>query len=825
MNFMQREDPHVASIKILAGSIILCFVSLAPSLWAGDNPKAVQARRTPQAPHVDGLLDEEVWKLATPVSDFIQRDPHEGAPPSERTTIRVLYDDDALYFGCLMEDSEPDRIVARRTRRDDEIESDYISIRIDSFHDHQTAFEFTLNASGSKTDILIFDDMKLEDASWDVVWAAETKILPNGWSAEIKIPFRVLRFTKQSRQEWGINFIRRISRRQERDDWALIGRTQSGFVSRFGHLVGMDDIEPPVRLEALPYVVGRQEFRPKSAAGTKDRDFLGDLGLDLKYGLTGSFTVDATFNPDFGQVEADPAVLNLTSYETFYPEKRPFFIEGTQIFRFTTFPTFTGEFGPGVFYPRRIGRALINEVVEPPGGSIIERPSAATILGAAKLTGKTRDGLGIGILEAVTQRETAIVADSAGRRSEQLVEPLAHYNVLRFRQDLWENSNIGGIVTTVAKATRRPAFALGSDWNLRFRQNMYILDGFVAASHTSDPLGSRITGSAGRMKLQKAAGTHWLWDASLDYTTPKYNINDLGFFFRPNDYGSNGELRYREETPGKVFKRYIVGLGYHIRMNFDGINLFRQINGFARVQFLNYWQLVLRGNYDAGLYDDRESRGRGLYRKPSPYEINFSAESDPRLPVIGTLTLAYRGDSKGSHGLSVGGTILIRPISWIDVSARLNYNPVRKKEAWFANSADASNPSQVAALFGDRDTDELDFTLRSTITFARDLTLQIYSQVFLAKGHYQNFRQLIAPEQFVPFAYGGNPDFNRKSLNTNVVLRWEYLPGSTLYLVWSQTRFGVGDDYFTPVAQNFRDTFKVPSENVVLLKVSYWWGL
>lgn len=818
-----EKKPLQPSTSILILLLSFSLSALAPvgDLYAGDNPKTVQAIRTAKPPRIDGFLNDEVWNLAQPINDFLQRDPNEGAPASERTTIRVLYDDDALYFGCMMEDSEPAKIVARRTRRDNEIESDYISIRIDSFHDHQTAFEFTLNASGSKTDILIYDDKKNEDASWDVVWEAETQILPNGWSAEFKIPFSVLRFSKQAKQEWGINFIRRISRKQERAFWALIGRTQSGFVSRFGHLVGMDDLPSPVRLEVLPYVVGRQEFRPTSGPGTKDRNFLGNLGLDLKYGLRSYLTLDATLNPDFGQVEADPAVLNLSTYETFFPEKRPFFIEGTQILRFTTF----GErFGPGLFYSRRIGRALQEEVSVPKGGYILEKPSTATILGAVKISGKTPSGLAIGILEAVTQEETAKLVDSLGRKSKHVVEPFAHYNVVRVRQDFWENSNIGGIFTTVAKESRRPAFVLGADWNLRFKQNTYVLDGFVAASHTTTRLDRRISGSAGRVQFQKVAGTHWLWRASLDYTTQKYNVNDIGFFRRPDNYGSWGELRYREETPGKTFQRYSFGLGHHLRMNFDGINLFRQVHWSGEMVFRNFWKLDLRGNFNVGLYDDRESRGRGLYRRPSSLEVNLSLESDPRSPIIGELELGYERDNRGSYGFSIGGEILIRPLSWVDLTIFPRFNSIRNKEAWFRNYTNPSN-SQVASLFGDRDTDELDFTLRGTLTFARDLTLQVYAQVFLAKGHYDGIRELVAPNAFRPFSYSENPDFNRKSFNTNVVLRWEYLPGSTLYLVWSQARSGEGQNYFTSVGRDFRDTFKVPSANVLLLKVSYWWGL
>ena len=804
------------------------FFAVVPLLFftcralAGDNPRTVRATRTSMAPQIDGYLNEEAWKHADPAKDFLQQNPDEGRPASEPTEISVLYDDEALYFGCMMYDDEPTKIVARRTRRDDEVESDYISIRIDSFHDHQTAFEFTINASGSKTDILIYDDLKYQDSSWDVVWDVQTRILPDGWAAEVRIPFRALRFSRNSSREWGIEFIRTISRKQESDYWALIGRTESGFVSRFGHLAGLENLSSPVRLEFLPYIVGSGEFAPKSRSNPDGRDYRSHAGLDLKYGVSGYLTLDMTINPDFGQVEADPAVLNLTTFETFFPEKRPFFIEGSQVLRFTTF----GEtFGPGLFYSRRIGRGLRGEIEPPPGGHILDEPTSTTILGAGKLTGKTPGGLAIGVLQALAQEEKATFVDSSATRSSRVVEPFAHYNVIRLKQDLWENSNVGGIATSVAKDSRRPAFVAGLDWDLKFRQNTYAMSGFVAGSHTTKVLDERVSGSAGKLMLEKTAGKHWLWNFGFDYTTKKYNVNDVGFFFSPNDYGSVGELRYREEEPGNVFRRYITGLGYHLRMDFDGVNLFRQMNWFGRVVFLNYWEVVLQGNYDTGLFDQRESRGQGLYRKPKNFNLTLGVESDPRLAFVSELELGYSGDDRGSRGLAVNIGALIRPLSWVDFLFSMSFNPIRDKEAWFANVSDPSDPGQIASLFGDRDTDRFDFTLRSSVTFTRELTLQVYSQVFLAKGHYDNVRRLVGPSDFLPFAYGGNPDFNRKSFNTNVVLRWEYLPGSTLFLVWTQARRGIGDDFFTSFGHNLGNTFTVPSDNVLQLKLSYWWSL
>ncbi len=389
--------------------VLLCapFVS-APG--AGD-PPTVTAVRVHTPPRIDGRLDDPVWRLAAPASGFRQREPLDGEPASERTEVRVLYDGEALYFGCMYYDSEPDKIVARLARRDDEDETDAGSVRIDPFHDHQNAFEFTFNPAGVKVDILQFEDGDREDASWDPVWEIETQVTSEGWSAEVKIPFSVLRYSTADGdpgpQVWGINFTRIIHRKQESSRWSYTPRSESGFVSRFGHLAGLDSLPSPRRIELMPFGLARQEWIPATESHDRIARLSADGGLDMKIGISNSLILDATINPDFGQVEADPAVLNLSTIETFYPERRPFFVEGTQIFRFNTFGD-NGGSGPGLFYSRRIGKALGEDRVDlAEGEKTTDVPLSTTILGAAKLTGKSAGGLSIGVLEAVTAEEIA----------------------------------------------------------------------------------------------------------------------------------------------------------------------------------------------------------------------------------------------------------------------------------------------------------------------------------------------------------------------------------------------------------------------------------
>lgn len=802
-------------------SLVLVLVLEASTGSAGNSARQVRAVRVTTPPTIDGFLQEEVWKTAEPASDFVQRDPEEGQPASEQTEIRVLYDDDALYIGAMMYDARPNEIVARLTRRDNILEADRVGIYIDSFHDHLTCYRFGINAAGVKVDVLHYDDGGKEDGSWDAVWDVQTRLLPNGWSAEVTLPLRIFRYRSDvAEQEWGINFTRLVTRRGERADWIYIPKKESGFVSRFGHLVGLRNLPSPRRIEVLPFVVSKQDWQPVRPYQRPNDKFSADAGVDLKANLSNNFLLDATFNPDFGQVEADPSVLNLTTFETFYPEKRPFFIEGTQILRFATFGD---DFGPGMFYSRRIGRALsASEVQVPPGGEIVSLPSSTTILGAAKLTGKTNSGLSLGVLQAFTKAMRATVADSSGRTFEQVIEPFAHYNVLRLRQDVLTNSVVGMILTSTAKDRRLPGITAGIDWNLKLDENTYQADGFLALSYTQNFFTARGLGSAGKASCSRIAAEHWLWSAAVDFTSKEYNINDVGFFRRPNDYGFVGAITYKEDKPAAVLRNYRVQLFVHERMNFDGANLIREANLSSSLLFVNYWELNINGGVDVGAYDDRETRGNGLYARPTAFNANIGFETDERKDLIGSLSLHTAWDSKRKFAWGPIVGIDVKPVSWMEYTVSAGYNRVRNQEAWVTNEQLGNG---TASIFADRSTDEFNITVRSTVTFTRDLTLQFYGQVFLAKGSFTNTRRLIGTSAFVPHPTAQLFDFNEQALNTNLVLRWEYVPGSTLFVVWSHGRRGASSNAFTSFADNLAATFRNPPAHVVLLKLSYWWNV
>ena len=799
--------------------VVLCIL---PSNASAQDPPAVRAVRIASAPRVDGMLTDSVWALARPAAGFRQRDPVEGAPATAATEVSVLYDDEALYFGCRFFDPEPAKIAARLARRDDEQDTDKGSIRIDTFNDHQNAYELTFNPLGVRVDILQYLDGDQEDNSWDPVWEVETQIDSLGWTAELRVPFSILRYPDVPpgvEQSWGINFLRSVFRTQEETRWSYTPKSVHGLVSRFGHLEGLVDLPKPRRIEVMPFGLVRQEWRP--ADGSPGRSSLRmNGGLDLKVGLANNFVLDATINPDFGQVEADPAVLNLSTMETFYPERRPFFVEGMQIFRFSTFGG--NGAGPGLFYSRRIGRALGEDRVPlDDGEQIVKAPQAATILGAVKVAGKTAGGLSVGVLQAVTDREYAVV-EKDGRESERQVETAASYSLVRLRQDVLDGSSVGMIATAVAREMHLPSFTGGLDWNLYDGERKHGLTGFLAGSLISTPAGDRFGGIAGNVELSRAAAEHWLWSVSADLTTKQYQINDIGFFRRPNDYGGFGTLTYKEEVPAEVVRRYSISLKLHERHNFDRAPLYRNMELESNILLTGFEELWFSASMDAGRYDDRETRGYGLYEKPMSSAVQIYASSDYRKDVVLSAELKHSWDRHGKRGYAVEAELEFRPASWTawEISGEGEFT--NGQEAWMTNEDLGQGPHSI---FADRDTRAISATVRGSVTFRRDMTLQLYSQVFTAKGRYRNPRILRTASAFQPFTGTVANDFAGQEFNMNLVFRWEYVPGSTLYLVLSQARLASSDNYSASWGKDLADLFTSPPSTVLLGKVTFWWNI
>ncbi len=503
------------------------------------------------APTIDGLLDDEAWSRAPVVSGFTQLEPDEGEPASERTEVRILYGAKALYVAFRAFDREPDSIAAQLTRRDSDSYSDGLHVLVDSYHDRRTAFHFGVNPLGVKSDIYRFDDTE-EDASWDAVWDVATHMDDQGWTAEFRIPYSQLRFGNQDDQTWGINFAREIARRHETSTWAPIRQSDAAVVSKSGELQGLKGLGSPTRMELRPFTLTRLVRAPGDRENPfyRQNDFFSSGGVDVKYGVTNDLTLDVTVNPDFGQVEADPAQVNLTAFETFYPEQRPFFIEGAAIFNFGI-GLGDGDLGSeSLFYSRRIGR--------PPQGGVDNRggyadtPDVSTILGAWKLSGKTQSGWSVGLLHAVTAEETAQIVSDDGKDLEDPVEPLSNYAVARVQKDFRDGRSAIGFIGTAANRDKDVADALqlrsggyagGFDFRHRFgAQDRFLLNGYLLGSHVRgseeailltqesparyfqrpdashvevDPDLTSLSGWAGKLELFKVGGGYWRWGTTV----------------------------------------------------------------------------------------------------------------------------------------------------------------------------------------------------------------------------------------------------------------------------------------------------------------------
>ncbi len=795
--------------------------------FAGYSPKTVMAVRAEVAPVCDGQLDEPQWRTASAVMDFTQFDPIEGAIPTELTSVRILYNDHALYVGVICYDARPEQIVKQLTRRDRSSEADRFTVMIDSYHDRQTALVFSTNVSGVQTDGVLSQDGNVYDVTWDAVWSVATRHFRDGWAAEFEIPYNALRFAtrEDGTYEWGINFRRYISRKKETDEWVMVPRKEMLQISRWGTLQGIHDITPPLHLELLPYVSTSGTYRSEALNQGKSPAYDARIGMDLKYGLARNFTLNAAIYPDFGQVEVDQAVLNLTVFETFFPEKRPFFVEGSQMF---TFGTSIDNTSMPLFFSRRIGKRPSGSGSVPPAGGVVEEnPLVTNILGAAKVTGRTSSGFSLGAISAATGEESATVRDSAGASSKVLTEPRGIYNAVRVKQDFGGTSWLGGMLTAVGHQTQLPALSGGVDWNLRFDDGGYTFDGYVAGARSSSSTDR--DGWASRLLFSRIAGEHWLYVGSADLASRHYYPNDIGYFARPHERGAYVQALYRENFAEGIFRRYSFSVVPEARWNWDGIKTMGQVEAIASAEYKNFWRSTLDYRHLLPVYEDEERGIIGLRQLPMSNVLQLSVTSDERKDVTAIGAVGYEADELQKESFWGSLALTLRPASWVELTPTLYAQRTRKELAWVFGSppvADLAVSPEAFSIFGDRDLDEVDMGLRGIMTFSRTLSLQWFVQVLLARGQYSNYQRAATSTTMVPYDYASNPsyasyDFNESTLNANLLLRWEYRPGSTFYLVWTQARFGDSGIYDQHFGERFRSTFSLPMENVLMAKVSY----
>ena len=873
---------RLRALPLLVALVTSASASAAP-LAAQSPARTIVGQRTATPPRVDGRLDDAAWGAAAAASGFVQHRPRPGAPATHDAEVRVLYDDDALYVGVRNRDARPDSIVGRLARRDQAVYSDWFTVLVDSYQDRRTAFAFSVNPRGVQRDWAVVNDGQ-EDDGWDAVWAVATAVDAEGWTAEFRIPLSQLRFTAADvGRGWGVNFARTLARGDESSYWSPVSPEVTGLVSQFGTLAGLRGLPAPRRLELQPYTMARVTRAPGERADPFfDPTALGaSVGGDLRYGIGAGLTLSATINPDFGQVEADPSQVNLTAFETFLQERRPFFAEGADIF---------GIGFPQLLYSRRIGARPRGRA--PGDASFADVPEQTTILGAVKLTGRTSGGWSIGVLDAVTAQERARWVDTAaGREGRTAVEPRTNFLALRARRDFrGGRSAFGAIATAVdrqaggALGALAPgaAYVAGVDGRWRFAGDRYEVAGNALGSWVSgsaaaiadvqrssvryfqradadhvelDTTRTALGGAAARVTLGRVGGS-LRWNLGALALTPGFDANDLGFLSQADEVRLHAYASYERFRAGRVLRGWMVDAMVADERTFDREPLAGELRVGARAQLLNYWGGYVFLHRNASALDMRALRGGPALRTPASTSGSFTLHGDPRRPVRVELDGRWAvGDAGGARSAAVGPVLSARPTTSLELAVTptiaWNDDPAQYLRTLTVGGA----PTYLVGALAQR-TQSL--ALRLDYTFGPSLSLQLHAEPFVSAGRFgalrtvqdaraggmrDRFRTLGAGEvtttsdgagtrhaldltgDGAPDAELRDPSFVVRRFNSNAVLRWEYRPGSAVYVAWSQGRERLGGDGRLDLGRDLSSLFAAPGTNVLMVKASYWLGM
>ncbi|HKQ56785.1 MAG TPA: DUF5916 domain-containing protein [Candidatus Eisenbacteria bacterium] len=846
--------------------LVLCAHVFAAAVPAPPHPP-IQAARASSEMRCDGVLDEASWATAPPVSEFYQQTPDQGAAATMKSDFRILFDDNALYIGARLYDPSPDSIRANIGRRDTSLPADRITVYVDPFHDKRSGYLFVVNAAGHKVDGLLYND-GVQDLTWDGVWEGRSHRDSLGWTAELRIPFSQLRFQSGAEPVWGINFKRVIVRRGEESLIAYTPRDGSGFNSRFPDLVGLSGIQSSRSIEISPYVTGKSSFLRHDANDpfNDGSQMNGRTGLDLRAPVGRRLTLNATVNPDFGQVEVDPAVVNLSDVESTFQEKRPYFVEGASNFNFgregsSSYWNFNWP-EPRFFYSRRIGRAPQGGL---PANDFADVPIATTILGAAKLTGKITPSTNFGTLQALTGREDARLV-TGGIPSKAEVEPLTYYEVTRALKEFKDRrAGIGLLSTAVVRRfddtalenqLNSTSLLAGTDgWLFLDPKKMWVLSGWAAGSNVQgtstritsvqrssrhyfqrpdassvevNPAATALTGGGGRLWLNKQSG-RIMSNTGIGVLSPGFEVNDLGIQSRSDVINGHSMLGY-QWTKDTRFTRYANVWGALVgSRNFDGDLTYASLAGGGNLNYKNNWSSW----WDAGAnprYTDVRST-RGGPKMKAPRDIYFGAGFNTNSYKKAFLSTWFNIDATDVGGFSRSGGFYVewKPKSNLLVSAGPSLSVGRVDAQYVTTTPDPS----ATETFGNRyvfarlDQTTLATDVRVNWTFTPNLSFETYLQPFVSSGTYTGYKSLAAPNTYTfdPYAFSGNSDFRLASLRGNAVLRWEYSPGSALFLVWTQQRADfepVGDFDFRHSLSRLMDQ---RGDNVFLVKLSYHMAL
>jgi hypothetical protein len=887
--------------SLLGFFLIPIFITAQNSTVVTKKIYTTKSFTTTETPIIDGLIDEPGWDIVEWAGDFIENQPDENTPPSQKTKFKIVYDQKYLYVAYRCYDTEPDKIEKRLSRRDG-FAGDRITLILDTYHDKRTAFSFTITAAGVKGDEFVSQNGDNWDSSWNPIWYAASNIDDEGWTAEIKIPLSQVKFGNSKEQTWGLQVNRLLFRKDERSVWQRIPRDASGFVSEFGELHGLINIEAQKQLEIQPFAVTQFDTYPEEEGNPyrDGEDFKLNGGLDAKIGITNDLTLDLTVNPDFGQVEADPAVIALDGFQIFFREQRPFFVENKNIFDYR----FANN-QDNLFYSRRIGRNPQGSISEL-DDEFIDKPINTTILGAAKFSGKTKDGWSIGILESVTSREIAKIEDENGNKREAIVEPLTNYMVGRVQKDFNQrNSFIGGIITATNRdlgdtfdideddpntdetsevvgtrennlnLLRKSAYTAGLDFRHNWRDRKYFVEGNIVASHVKgskeaieetqnelthlfqrvdaghvevDPNRTSLTGTGGKLIGGKLGGGNWRYVGGVYWRSPELELNDIGFLRQADEILQFAEISYLFLKPTKLYRRANIGFEQFTAFDFEG--------NYNRIQY------KLEGdiNYKNNWWSEIE-----LFHKPRNY-VNTFLRGGPRWRFSGENggELFFGSDQRKKFNFMVGHVntqaqqnnfsfkryvlrINYQPFNAFSISLNPSLNHKISKTQYVTDTDFNNTPRYITGRITQQ---TLSASIRLNYSINPNLTIQYYGQPFISRGRYTDFnyvnnsivkdlneRVTLYDQNQISFAddeYSvdenrdgtvdytfDNPDFAFVQFRSNLVLRWEYIPGSEIFLVWSQGMTGDGesaDDLFKSLDNQILGQ---QPENTFLIKATY----
>lgn len=835
-----------------------------------------------KAPAIDGKLDDYCWINEGVWSEnFIQNTPVERGIPTYPTKIKILYDDKNIYFALRAWDPEPDKINRFVGNRDDNSIGDLISVCFDTYHDYRAGTEFNINAGGNKTDLIVSDNLNV-NMNWNAVWEGKTAVNDSSWTVEFRIPLSQLRYNhSDSGMVWGLHVRRIVRRIQETDQWSLIPRKNSGHVYSFGEMHGLKDIRKPRLVEFLPYVSGKVTSEPRISGSpySKGNRWNGNAGVDGKIGL-GDFTLDLTVNPDFGQIEADPSVMNLTAFETFYEEKRPFFLEGKHIFDYSADQNM-------MFYSRRIGHVPTMKIQVNNVNSFARSPEFTNILNAVKLTGTTRNGVSIGILQSTTQKEIGEFTVD-GVESDLVVEPLTNYLVGRVQKNINKgNTQVGGIFTSTNRIIddsqlnflSKNAFTAGIDFLQYFKDREYYIDAKGMISHINgnkeaitaiqqsplhyyqrpdarnylgvDTTRRSITGSGGYISFGRKGNKRFIFSEKVNWWSPGFDLNDVGYLFMADLLENHIKVSYRQTEPKNLLRNYTLTLAQNSYWNYGGTNTHNNIAAEFITMFSNRWELTVNETYILSDLATRLLRG-GPALKVAPFWENnviFNTDRSKRVSFkLHNYSLVSTDGITRKIMLEPGLTFRIG--DHIYLMSEFNYTN-NTDDFMYVDQITATTGKQYIMARIEQDTYNLIFRLNYNIT--PDISIQYYGSPFVATGQYSYFKRAAdtrakdSKDRYHSFSaeelsfdkqsdqytvnegdnlYSfNNPDFSFREFRSNLVARWEYLPGSTLYLVWENNRRSRESMYYPSLNSNLDELFGVTPTNVFMVKLSYWFAI